>query len=250
VDALPNARELTALYTAYRAGEPNPLSPLPVQYADYAAWQRRCVAGELLDGQAAYWRETLAGAPELLALPTDRPRPARADYAGDIIYVNSGTYAEGVTLINGQTLHGEGTALDVGDFNLAAAGAHPTIANASGNSITLAQDNTLTGLTVGDTAAGSFDITNSAATTVGTLTISNVDLTGTGGLFRADSGGVLSVGSDTATTRSATTGIQLAGAALAMTGVVVYVTSPTRHRISVSPMATSSTAGVMLGGRF
>jgi amino acid adenylation domain-containing protein len=81
------ARELTALYAAYRAGEPNPLSPLPVQYADYAAWQRQWVDGEVLAGQAAYWRETLAGAPDVLALPTDRPRPARADYAGDSISI-------------------------------------------------------------------------------------------------------------------------------------------------------------------
>jgi amino acid adenylation domain-containing protein len=78
-------RELTALYAAYRAGEPNPLSPLTVQYADYAAWQRQWVDGEVLAGQAAYWRETLAGAPDVLALPTDRPRPARADYAGESI---------------------------------------------------------------------------------------------------------------------------------------------------------------------
>ncbi|HVG45522.1 MAG TPA: amino acid adenylation domain-containing protein, partial [Longimicrobium sp.] len=76
------ARELTALYAAYRAGAPDPLSPLPVQYADYAAWQRQWVDGEVLAGQAAYWRETLAGAPELLELPTDRPRPLRWDYAG------------------------------------------------------------------------------------------------------------------------------------------------------------------------
>ena len=53
-----------------------------MQYADYAAWQRRWVEGEVLQRQADYWRETLAGAPELLELPTDHPRPARQDFAG------------------------------------------------------------------------------------------------------------------------------------------------------------------------
>jgi amino acid adenylation domain-containing protein len=81
------ARELTALYAAYRAGEADPLPPLALQYADYAAWQRRGVEGEELQRQAAYWRETLQGAPELLALPTDRPRPARPDHAGEVIGV-------------------------------------------------------------------------------------------------------------------------------------------------------------------
>ncbi|HEX2076067.1 MAG TPA: condensation domain-containing protein, partial [Longimicrobium sp.] len=63
-------------------GEADPLPPLPVQYADYAVWHRRWVEGEVLQRQADYWRETLAGAPELLELPTDRPRPARQDFAG------------------------------------------------------------------------------------------------------------------------------------------------------------------------
>ncbi|HEX8242473.1 MAG TPA: condensation domain-containing protein, partial [Longimicrobium sp.] len=75
-------RELSALYTAFHAGEPDPLPPLPVQYADYAAWQRRWVEGEVLQAQADYWRKTLSGAPELLELPTDHPRPARQDFAG------------------------------------------------------------------------------------------------------------------------------------------------------------------------
>ncbi|HEU0300910.1 MAG TPA: amino acid adenylation domain-containing protein, partial [Longimicrobium sp.] len=74
--------ELGALYAAFRAGAADPLPPLPVQYADYAAWQRRWVEGEVLEAQAAYWTRALAGAPELLELPTDRPRPARQDFAG------------------------------------------------------------------------------------------------------------------------------------------------------------------------
>ncbi|HEU0054413.1 MAG TPA: condensation domain-containing protein, partial [Longimicrobium sp.] len=69
-------RELSALYTAYREGRESPLPDLAVQYADYAVWQREQLAGEALDRQLAYWRERLAGAPELLELPTDHPRPA------------------------------------------------------------------------------------------------------------------------------------------------------------------------------
>ncbi|HEX9936329.1 MAG TPA: condensation domain-containing protein, partial [Longimicrobium sp.] len=75
-------RELGVLYEAFRRGEPDPLPPLPVQYADYAAWQRRWVDGDVLQQQAEYWTRTLSGAPELLELPTDHPRPARQDHVG------------------------------------------------------------------------------------------------------------------------------------------------------------------------
>jgi amino acid adenylation domain-containing protein len=80
-------RELGATYGAFRRGEPDPLPALPIQYADYAAWQRRWVDGEVLQAQAAYWMEALAGAPELLELPTDHPRPARQDFAGASVAV-------------------------------------------------------------------------------------------------------------------------------------------------------------------
>jgi amino acid adenylation domain-containing protein len=80
-------RELSVLYAAFRGGRPDPLPPLPVQYADYTAWQRRRVDGDVLRRQADYWRETLSGAPELLELPTDRPRPARQDFAGASVQV-------------------------------------------------------------------------------------------------------------------------------------------------------------------
>ncbi|HEX6911547.1 MAG TPA: condensation domain-containing protein, partial [Longimicrobium sp.] len=79
------ARELGALYGAFRRGEPDPLPALATQYADYAAWQRRHVTGELLERQAGYWERALAGAPELLELPLDRPRPRKQDYAGDSV---------------------------------------------------------------------------------------------------------------------------------------------------------------------
>ncbi|HYW06774.1 MAG TPA: amino acid adenylation domain-containing protein, partial [Longimicrobium sp.] len=75
-------RELSTLYGAFTRGEADPLAPLPVQYADYAVWQREWIGGAVLESQAAYWRSTLAGAPELLALPSDHPRPARADHVG------------------------------------------------------------------------------------------------------------------------------------------------------------------------
>ncbi|HEU0052552.1 MAG TPA: condensation domain-containing protein, partial [Longimicrobium sp.] len=78
-------RELSALYAAFRDGAADPLPPLPVQYADYAVWQRRWVEGEVLREQASYWRETLEGAPELLELPTDHARPARQDFSGGLI---------------------------------------------------------------------------------------------------------------------------------------------------------------------
>ena len=75
-------RELGALYEAFRRGEGDPLPPLPIQYADYAAWQRRLVKGEVIQQQAEYWKGVLAGAPERLALPTDHARPAEQDHAG------------------------------------------------------------------------------------------------------------------------------------------------------------------------
>ncbi|MPY44748.1 amino acid adenylation domain-containing protein, partial [Streptomyces phyllanthi] len=74
-------RDLLALYEAFRTGEPDPLPPLGVQYADFAAWQRSWLTGEVLDGQLAYWRERLADAP-VLELPTDRPRPPVRSNAG------------------------------------------------------------------------------------------------------------------------------------------------------------------------
>ena len=80
-------RELSALYAAYREGGESPLAELPVQYADYAVWQREQLAGEVLERQLAYWREQLAGAPALLELPTDRPRPPVQTYRGATVPV-------------------------------------------------------------------------------------------------------------------------------------------------------------------
>jgi amino acid adenylation domain-containing protein len=76
-------RELEAFYTAYDSGAAATLPPLPVQYADYAVWQRSWLSGAVLERQLGYWREQLAGlAP--LELPTDHARPARLSYRGDV----------------------------------------------------------------------------------------------------------------------------------------------------------------------
>ncbi|HEX6864352.1 MAG TPA: AMP-binding protein, partial [Thermoanaerobaculia bacterium] len=69
-------RELAALYPAALSGEASPLPPLPLQYADYARWQRRWFEGEALAEQLSWWKERLAGPPPALELPADRPRPA------------------------------------------------------------------------------------------------------------------------------------------------------------------------------
>ncbi|MGB7951165.1 MAG: amino acid adenylation domain-containing protein [Candidatus Binatia bacterium] len=74
--------ELAVLYEAFRHSEPSPLSELPIQYADYAVWQREWLQGEVLDGQVSYWKKQLEGAPAVLDLPTDRPRPAVQSYRG------------------------------------------------------------------------------------------------------------------------------------------------------------------------
>nr|UXB94986.1 non ribosomal peptide synthetase [Pseudomonas syringae] len=75
-------REMAALYAAFSQGEESPLAPMPLHYLDYAVWQRRWLSGDLLQEQTRYWQQTLADAPALLMLPTDRVRPAQQDYAG------------------------------------------------------------------------------------------------------------------------------------------------------------------------
>ncbi len=75
-------REAAALYGAFVAGRPSPLPDLPVQYADFARWQRHLLTGEALDRELDYWRDRLSGAPSSLDLPTDRPRPPIPSYRG------------------------------------------------------------------------------------------------------------------------------------------------------------------------
>ncbi len=74
--------EFSKLYQAYRVGEPSPLPALAIQYADFAVWQRQCFSGEIRQNQLNYWLAQLAGAPELLQLPTDRTRPSVQTFRG------------------------------------------------------------------------------------------------------------------------------------------------------------------------
>ena len=76
--------ELAELYAAGRAGRAAVLPPLPVQFADFAAWQRRWLAGPAAAAQLNYWRERLAGAPQRVELPADRPRPAVQRFRGGV----------------------------------------------------------------------------------------------------------------------------------------------------------------------
>ncbi|MBZ4418503.1 amino acid adenylation domain-containing protein [Myxococcus sp. RHSTA-1-4] len=75
-------RELAALYDAFSRGQPSPLPELPIQYADFAVWQRQWLQGDVLASQLDYWRKQLADADTPLKLPTDRPRPRVRTYAG------------------------------------------------------------------------------------------------------------------------------------------------------------------------
>jgi len=81
------ARELSVLYAAFTQGHPSPLPELSIQYADYAYWQRQWLQGERLEELIRYWQGQLAGAPPLLQLPTDRPRPAQETYQGGALAV-------------------------------------------------------------------------------------------------------------------------------------------------------------------
>jgi amino acid adenylation domain-containing protein len=75
-------RELSQLYAAFSQGLPSPLAELPIQYADFAVWQRQWLTGSVLDRQLNYWQQQLAGAPPVLELLTDRPRPPVQTFPG------------------------------------------------------------------------------------------------------------------------------------------------------------------------
>lgn len=75
-------QEIQALYPAFAAGQGSPLPPLPIQYSDFAVWQRNWIQGDVLDSLRDYWQEALRGAPDVLRLPTDKPRPKHQTFNG------------------------------------------------------------------------------------------------------------------------------------------------------------------------
>src|ERR1051325_1054203 len=79
--------EMGTIYAAYAAGRKSPLEELPIQYADFAQWQREWLQGEVLEEQLAYWKKQLARLPPVLELPTDRARPAALSYRGATLNV-------------------------------------------------------------------------------------------------------------------------------------------------------------------
>src|SRR5262249_22095344 len=93
-------RDLSRLYAARRSGEAADLPALPVHYPDYPLWQRAVLGQEsepdsAIARQLAYWREMLAGLPEQVDLPVDRPRPAVASYRGDHVRLRIGADLHG-----------------------------------------------------------------------------------------------------------------------------------------------------------
>jgi amino acid adenylation domain-containing protein len=101
-------REMSMLYDSYRQGIAPRLAELSVQYADFAFWQRQVLQGEVLDGLLSYWTRQLSGAPEVINLPADYPRPKDQTFKGGAIFshrspellaaLNSLSKTEGVTL--------------------------------------------------------------------------------------------------------------------------------------------------------
>ncbi|AFZ12486.1 amino acid adenylation domain protein [Crinalium epipsammum PCC 9333] len=75
-------KELGTIYEALAIGSPSPLPELSIQYADFAQWQQQYLNSEVLEKQLAYWKQQLAGAPAVLNLPTDRPRPQAQTFRG------------------------------------------------------------------------------------------------------------------------------------------------------------------------
>lgn len=75
-------REIAALYEAFCGNRPSPLPDLPLQYADYAVWQKEFLTGEVIESHLSYWTEKLRDAPPVLNLPTDRPRPPVQTFNG------------------------------------------------------------------------------------------------------------------------------------------------------------------------
>ena len=75
-------KEIALLYEGFLSGQSRALQPLPIQYADFACWQRQWLSEEVLETQLNYWKQQLAGTPPILKLPTDRPRPPVQTFSG------------------------------------------------------------------------------------------------------------------------------------------------------------------------
>jgi amino acid adenylation domain-containing protein len=119
------ARELKVLYAAHVSGEGATLPALPVQYADFAHWQRDWLRGDVLEAQRAWWKEQLSGAPPVLELPTDRPRPPVQTFRGAQFHQRLPTELPGAV----QELSREAS---VTPFMLLMAGFHALLARYSG----------------------------------------------------------------------------------------------------------------------
>ena len=74
--------EVSQLYGSFARGQPSPLPDLPIQFGDFAAWQRNWLQGDVLQQQLSFWKEELAGAPSIIELATDKPRPASQSFRG------------------------------------------------------------------------------------------------------------------------------------------------------------------------
>jgi amino acid adenylation domain-containing protein len=77
-------QEVGALYKDFCSGEPSPLPELPIQYGDYACWQRQWLESEMLEAEIAYWKDHLRDSPPVLNLPADRPQPASMSFRGQV----------------------------------------------------------------------------------------------------------------------------------------------------------------------
>jgi amino acid adenylation domain-containing protein len=121
-------REVFLLYQAFSLGQPSPLPELPVQYADYAVWQRGWLQGEVLAEHRDWWRRQLAGAPPLLTLPTDHPRPPLQTFRGASVPVVLETGGTGLLGSIRAFAHAEGASL----FMVLLAGYQALLARYSG----------------------------------------------------------------------------------------------------------------------
>ncbi|HBL12848.1 MAG TPA: non-ribosomal peptide synthetase, partial [Cyanobacteria bacterium UBA11162] len=96
--------ELNQLYQAFSQGQASPLPELPIQYADFAVWQRQYLQGEVLDKELSYWKQQLDGAPTLLQLPTDRPRsPVQTFRGATQLFILPNTITEALKALSQQT---------------------------------------------------------------------------------------------------------------------------------------------------